>query len=61
MRNASAQLLSFGVGIHQKAFGGWVLPELAGGAYSAPPDHLAGSMEKGRKERKRERESLFSI
>jgi len=31
--------------MHQKVFGSWALPEPAGGAYSAPPDSLAGFRE----------------
>jgi len=39
------------VEIHQNSFGGRAPPKPAGGAYSAPPDHLAGFRGEGRDRR----------
>jgi len=38
----------FRLKMHQNVLGGWALPGPAGGAYSTPPDFLAGFKGRGR-------------
>jgi len=40
--NVIFEILNFDLQLHQNAFGGLALPGPTGGAYSAPPDPLAG-------------------